>query len=390
MHHPTPTESLPDVVFDLVEFGLYAVIGVGPEFSFETLFRNLSKMSKSRPRPADKYISVQFPLPQGGHATAKLFLQTSPGTVQIQSGSSIKLNLLRMLRQEFGDEACGPCGLDRKNNVIGQTDQRAGTLLERQLELAGAAIEHVTDLIADATETAVEILTEELWLRSAEACQDLGIAHPKELLKRLQTAPMPGVTRTVKNTYGKPSAHDDGLPCVRWRRPKTGPWYKVYIKRNDLVRVEVCCPDRKAVTWRLGANQRGSAINAGEVVRQLQGFAEAIEPNLHELKAHALSAVSDDATSAELHIALLPLTLLAGHRKAGQGRPISDSTRDAAKEALERLLMGGHVELSLLGSAPTLKKALESMCSSDGPLQRRGRRAIYVLAPKFAKAAQQL
>lgn len=395
-HHSNPqADNLPNCLFDAVELGLFARLsncGEDPLTSFrhELAARGLLKPGDD-PHRLEIAIDVAGAGPVG-RVDAILHVQAfGSGDLIITSGSSIWFNAMRLLRGDLGASSCGSVGLDGKDNVVGPTRDRAIALLGKQLNLIRSGLDDLVEAMEQSLPERAQVVAQQLWIRSAEVCLDLPCDRAISVVRCMQRAALPGTSRTVLDRYFARIQAEDlkGLPVVRWYRTLTGPAFKAYGKRVDILRAEIACEDRDAIYALLRARPVGE-ISGSESVELLLAFARAAEPWLGELVAHLDQAVAGGQSVADLIVALKPLVDLASGGKAAKGRPPSAASVASAREALDALLSTGVICAKGHRLGTCLRTVLDCLAASEGPLVRQGHHAIYTLRPEFATAASNI
>ena len=140
---------LPELLFDAVELGFFTQqerCGPDPVNAFCAALCAAGHTTRHR---NTRKISVSVPIPNTCSSfEAELFVnQFGVNGLVIGSGSTIRINPIRLLRSAMGNEAAGPPGLDGKTNVVGVTGGRTGELLPVQLTCVRAAIDALAEAI---------------------------------------------------------------------------------------------------------------------------------------------------------------------------------------------------------------------------------------------------
>jgi hypothetical protein len=233
-----------------------------------------------------------------------------------------------------------------------------------------------------------EVVEQQLWVRSAEACLDLPCERAVSVVRYMQRAALPGATRTLLDGYfARCQAEElDGLPVMRWYRTLTGHACKAYGKWEGLMRAEVACEDRDAV-FQLLKERPIAEIGGAECIGLLLAFGRAAEPCLAELVDHIDRAASAGQSISDLIVAIKLLVDLASRENGAKGRPSNVASIAAARHALDALLTTGVIcaKGHRLGTA--FRTTLDRLAAPRGPLVRQGHHAIYTLRPEFAAAA---
>lgn len=372
-------------VLDAVEFGLFARFGNVPASAREELRRHLQGAAGLTGAEAGRWHLAVPVVTEGrtvGTIDAVLFVKFSGKQLVIGSGSSVRLNPLRWLRQLRGEQECGEKGLDGNDNVVGGTIADPAALQE-QLMLVRTAFDALARALMNGLPEDVEVIHDELKLRSAEACVDLGGPQARQNVQWLQRAALAEASSVECDIY-RTSLRDGPCPEVRWRLTATGPVNKVYQKRDELVRAEIACPDRRAVAELCG--RLASTIGGDEAAEQLAAFADAADPALRRLVLHVLHASRASYSRSMLSLRLRPLRRIADCDDAGTHGTPSIESAAAAGSVLDDLITSGRFEATQIPKEWAVRKLLDRLCD-EGVLAREGRRAIYCLHPSYAAAA---
>ena len=385
-------DDLPNLLFDAVELGMFARVADCGENAL-TLFRHeLANRGLLKRGNDPRILELAVPVGPDGHVHAVLHVQEfgCDGLV-ITSGSSVWFNPLRLLRGKIGATSCGPIGLDRNDNVIGPTRDRARTLLRQQLNLVRSGLQDLVEAMEQSLPDGAQVVAQELWVRSAEVCLDLHCDRAISVVRCMQRAALPGAARAILDSYfTRTQAEEiDGLPVVRWYRTLTGPAFKAYAKWGGLLRAEIACADRDAVSA-LMPDRPVADIGGAEGVDLLLDFARAAAPLLEELVDHVDRVAAGPLSAVDLIVALKPLVQLASGGKGGKGRPPSAASVASAWNGLDALLSTGVICAKGHRLESGLRTILERLAAPGGPLVRHGHHAIYTLRPEFGAAPSAL
>ena len=301
----------------------------------------------------------------------------------VKSTSQIDVNGMRLLRRSLGGRESGPVGLDGADNVVGITLGREAELLRNLLPILHAAMEAVVAAMERALSGPFDVIRQEFWLRSAEACVDLACDAPW-VAAAMRWAPPPGALRTRLDVHLARGLSEPGSPPVAAWRGAAKSAAKVYAKTPSLLRAEVAPPKRPAVSRAMGSGKL--AFGGEEAVELVLDFLRWAEPSLQALAAHALAVGDGGADRAELVHALAPLYDLARCPLPARGKPPSRGAQEAARAAYRELLDAGWCRARRAPSGGALRRVLDGLAEAEGPLLRDTRAAIFKLRPRFALA----
>ena len=371
---------LPNVLLDAVSFGFEAVV-MG---TTSAMFASALAPFRHDPGPQSRRLVLKVPLFTDtcdlGAVTAILYLSPGGGGEGFIIGakSSINLNPMDMLRRDLGLPDLR--GLDGAQNLIGPHPADAIPLLSRQLSLVEQAIEVVGSILSNALGDG-DARSDILRLRTAEACRDIGSPDAIGLVRRLQRSVLAGTLYRAADCYRQGALDEAGVPTVRWWPNKLAPVRKAYAKQAGLVRAEVTCRNRDSVVDFLGTPPAGT-FEGAEALRQLVLFTLAAEPVLDVVAQHLHQVEGQSRSLASLFLDLLPLADLSAGRRSGPGAPPDKRSQAIARAALDALVTDGAFLATNLPKSGAVRQVLERLTEPDGPLVRRGKRAIYAVRPE--------
>lgn len=382
----SPTR-LPEVLFDAVTFGLRFDISPCSQRTMEEIRSRLTHNGLLTAGTDNHRLTLEVPLGDNaefGFASVELVPSHGhPG--RFGSMSNIQINGMRLLRKAgYGDQSLA-LGLDGSDNFIGATASSTADLLPVQLELMAGAVNAVVRVLEYAVPEACEVKEIHLWLRSAEACLDLEVSDAPAVPRWLQRAGLPGVVRGCCDLYRASASEEEGLAVIRYWRQAKGPYAKIYAKALNLLRVEVVCVRREALRV-LGCKADGKSLNEETVKKLLLEFVQQAEPLLQDLRSHASEAAESTTSVDDLLQALSPLLEFRLGIRSPVGRPADASARDMAAQAIEALFSSGRFVAKDCRTGHALRRVLDELSTSSGPLIRSGKRAIFCLRPRFAQA----
>ena len=388
--HNSPTR-LPEVLLDAVAFGLRFDISPFSQSTMEEIRIRLAAKGLLTSGTDAHRLTLEVPLGSNSEfGVASVELVPANGrSGRFGSMSNIQINGMRLLRKAgYGDMALG-LGLDGSDNFIGATASATADLLPIQLDLMAGAVNAVVQALEEAIPETCEVKEIHLWLKSAEACLDLEVSDAPAVPRWLQRSGFPGAARICTDFYRASASEEGELVAIRYWRQATGPCAKIYAKGPDLLRVEVACVCRKALRV-LGCKADGQSMGEEAVKMLLMEFAELSAALLQDVHAHALEAVESTTSVDDLFVALWPLLELRMGFGASVGRPPEAPARDMAGQAIEAFFSSGRFLAKDCRPGYALRRVLDELSTLTGPLIRSGRRAIYCLSPRYARAAHSI
>lgn len=384
----TQKQRLPDVRLDRCKFGINGTLGPANAFTRQSLEGDLSALvpittpiSKESPT----YFQLTVPLfspndAMVGDVRVDLHFAQSNGLLILTDRSSAEVNPQKIARKLLGGEAeCGPPGFGGATNVLA-LQHRGPAILALLIEIAVDAVGEVLSLIS---RVAPEWQPGEMWLKAVEVCRDLPSEDAIAAMQPIQHAAVAGATSAIRNLYFAEASDEGDTPTARWMQFANGPVHKVYAKRRDTLRIELACPAREALS-KLMKRERVPLSEKG-AERLLRNFALAATPSIDRLNEHVVEVLDGWSSTIPLMMALAPLALLASGQSTRGPAPL-ESTRQAAEDALGRLLAAGMYNANGIVVRHAVRKALDGL-AARGILVRTRRHSIYCLHPTFGPAA---
>ena len=170
---------------------------------------------------------------------------------------------------------------------------------------------------------------------------------------------------------------DHGRWTVRYRPAANSYEMKLYGKTEHLLRAEVSCPDRDAVTSLTGA--RRAALSGGGAVDLAADFVARARHHVDQLCRHA-KLIDDRRPSPHRTVNdLQDLFELAAGRSLSSAGVVSLETMKLARVAIDQLLMVGVFDARGLRRGTSLRDCLDRLSEGSGPLMRQGRKAVFAL-----------
>lgn len=369
------------VLFDKVVFGLSAVFEGVPNGALDEVGHNLHRLGLVRERSMSnggtRTWKLRVPVPKAPGATADvtLVVHLAGGIARLLPRSEIVLNGMRLLRHALPDARTEAKALNGADNVIGPTEDRAEALYPVQTALIAGVVDNVATIIAGAFPEGWACREERLSFRSFETCLDLPHDRPRVALATLAATPHPDAARWSIHHY--PRTRGAGISYAETLGQ--APEVKVYVKRDDLVRVEVAARNRETVR-ELGV---GAVVGIGgeEASELLVSAAGHTAPIVERACRHFREASASSFDVGALAVSLLPLTALVVGDGVARGRPVSDATLKAAQDALGALLKAGVYRAVTLGKDNPVRRVLDTLVAA-GVLRVGERKATtYAVCP---------
>lgn len=382
-------EVMPDALIDRVVFGFNARIVNGAEGGLSPLRKVLAgngSVSTPATKRADGYMQIMLHLvtEQGspaGEARIDLYGRAVGKDLVFGDRCAIHLNGLTIMRGIIGSEAAGPPSLDGKLNVLSnRIDNRE--IAQEQLRSIGEAVEYVADAFALAFGERWQ--PTKLWVKAGEICRDQTSVDAVSEMRILHHAIVSGAIERRWDEYERIGMSDQfGIPTLRFVAKANGPEDKIYPKRRETRRLEVTCGNRRKVTELTGAvhdafSSEGTRHLAAHLLSQAAD-------RLDRLQRFVEEALAGTESIDSLLVALKSLIDRASGSRKPKGPRSDDAARDA-RTALSALLSIGFFDASGLHARHAIRRDLESLLGSEGPLDKHPRRVIYYLKPQYARA----
>lgn len=384
-----------DLMIDLVKFGITMEIkdaSTASPADFVGRLRSsegveMLKLDGPEGDPTKARCKIKFEgAADGWEGSAQLdlhFIKTPRGW-RLGDRSCLSFNPQRCLRGHLGGDAvCGPLGFGGATNLVG-VGHSGSQAFATCLELAKAVVEIVQAELEDALpEGSFEWA--ELWLKAAEVCRDVHVENATAVVASIQHAALEGAVKVVRDAYRAEAKTESNVPSVRWIVNGSGPDYKLYAKRSDIVRLELACHNRDAV---VSLTDRPNKECSPDWARELlEHFALCAEPKIDLLHQHLNQTLASFWSTADFLIDLGPLIDLARGEKRARGPAPSPSSVAAGKSALEMLLAVGSFDAQGISARHAVRRTLDDL-KREGVLARKGARAVYCLRPEYARSAE--
>ncbi|MES3098940.1 hypothetical protein [Sphingomonas faeni] len=331
----------------------------------------------------------------GVTATAVAELHIAPAgadAYRITQRSTVRLQPLDYLSHLNGGTASRTT-YDGKTNYIGPTPADTCHLIEHQYRYAASMVDELCRCLDQALPKRAVTSEVSMRLRRAELCRDRTSDDPPGAALLLCHSVPKGTLWLERGVYRAAAADERGHLVVRWWRKRKGAAYKVYAKAPASpgcpggLREEVSCQGRKALE-QLGCQLRAEWTEVG-VVELLSGFATAALPLLDTLDRHVTEVLHGGMRPSDLFAALSPLVMPMSGAPTG-GRPTSPEQVAQLRYAFDRLVLAGQYRGKGLKKGLTLRSILDSLCGSDGPLEKHPSLCFYVVKPQFVSANRAL
>ncbi len=345
---------------------------------------------------------LTVPLAEGGTGSVVggqvLLAVPAGGGLVLTARSHLILNPMRDLRSQLIDP--GDRAADGNDNVVwGHDPTEWPRLLGLQLVNVAAVVDAFVAAVLRAAGSPEESLAGTIWVQHCEVCRDFSVADgaAEALVRELAEGAIPMAVAQFNRRAV--ASRRRNRQCVAWHEGGRSPVErKVYAKRNDMLRTEVCVRSRPAVKALLARGARGGAaqakIGGAEAARLLQDVALAAVPLLDEVREVVSErAVLPQRAGLDLLLGLAPLIRLAAPapRAAGEGgRRPAPAVAARARAALEQLVAAGTFDGHGLGDSDAVLLALRDMAAA-GTLRAppRGRR-LFTVSPGLEAARRAL
>jgi len=383
--------ELGGAIVDLLELGVSAELMDVDETQFERARHELTRagaLDVSKSASGGRYnLYIKIPNQPGmgdTEDTAQLsFVSVGGGRFRIASSSLVRLHPMRYLRRQLGLGHDWPDAYDGNDNFIGEMPADCTALFAAQCDYISAAIERLVDLLARAFPEQAISSQEMIWLRKIEITRDFVAGNVQMLAELLAYSTLRRARWRDVRIYGQGASCNRGHSVARWWLRRNGPTLKAYGKAPALARAEVSCLDRVSVVQLTGAVQL--PMTGDGAARLVVGYMEAALPLLASLYEHIIDVAEGALLPSELSLMLLPLLLRMTGASTG-GRAVAPAGVAEFHRAYSSLILTGSFDAPGLRQGTALRRELDALCGSDGPLIKHPTRCFYTLKPSCVSA----